>query len=82
MTAQTLADGEKASRQRPRKSGTFARFASLTASASAHPDSFGAACAVVFMWGVLGPAFGYSDTWPLVINTGTTIITFLMVFLI
>jgi len=82
MTARTLADGEKVSRQTPRKTGSFTRFASLTASASAHPYSFGAACAVVFMWGVLGPAFGYSDTWQLVINTGTTIVTFLMVFLI
>jgi low affinity Fe/Cu permease len=40
------------------------------------------AAIVVFLWAVTGPAFGYSDTWQLVINTGTTIITFLMVFLI
>lgn len=82
MTAPTLADGAKVSRLTPRKTGTFTRFAGLTASASAHPYSFGAACAVVFMWGVSGPVFGYSDTWQLVINTGTTIVTFLMVFLI
>ena len=41
-----------------------------------------AACAIVVIWGLTGPLFGYSDTWQLVINTGTTIVTFLMVFLI
>ena len=44
--------------------------------------AFGTALAVVVVWALLGPVFGYSDTWQLVINTGTTIITFLMVFLI
>jgi low affinity Fe/Cu permease len=44
--------------------------------------AFAAACAVVLIWALSGPAFGYSDTWQLVINTGTTIVTFLMVFLI
>ena len=43
---------------------------------------FGVAVAVVLVWGATGPMFGYSDTWQLVINTGTTIVTFLMVFLI
>jgi low affinity Fe/Cu permease len=43
---------------------------------------FGVALAVIVVWGVTGPIFGFSDTWQLVINTGTTIITFLMVFLI
>jgi low affinity Fe/Cu permease len=43
---------------------------------------FAAACAVVILWAVTGPVFGYSDTWQLVINTGTTIVTFLMVFLV
>jgi low affinity Fe/Cu permease len=43
---------------------------------------FGVALATVVVWGVTGPIFGLSDTWQLVINTGTTIITFLMVFLI
>ena len=41
-----------------------------------------AACLVIVVWGVTGPIFGYSDTWQLIINTGTTIVTFLMVFLI
>lgn len=44
--------------------------------------AFGTAFAVILIWGVCGPVFKYSDTWQLVINTGTTIITFLMVFLI
>jgi low affinity Fe/Cu permease len=44
--------------------------------------AFVAACGVVFIWAVTGPLFDYSDTWQLVINTGTTIVTFLMVFLV
>lgn len=46
------------------------------------PWAFGVAVLVVVVWGVTGPMFGFSDTWQLVINTGTTIITFLMVFII
>jgi low affinity Fe/Cu permease len=46
------------------------------------PASFIICCAVVFIWAATGPIFGFSDTWQLIINTGTTIITFLMVFLI
>jgi low affinity Fe/Cu permease len=44
--------------------------------------AFGLACAVIITWAITGPLFHYSDTWQLVINTGTTIVTFLMVFLI
>ena len=44
--------------------------------------AFVTACGVIVVWAALGPVFGYSDTWQLVINTGTTIVTFLMVFLI
>ena len=44
--------------------------------------AFGTAIGVILLWGLLGPVFVYSDTWPLVINTGTTVVTFLMVFLI
>lgn len=47
-----------------------------------HPAAFIIALCVVVVWGICGPIFGFSDTWQLVINTGTTIITFLMVFLI
>jgi low affinity Fe/Cu permease len=45
-------------------------------------SAFGLAVSIVAVWAALGPLFGYSDTWQLVINTGTTIVTFLMVFLI
>jgi low affinity Fe/Cu permease len=60
----------------------FSVFAQATARMTGHPATFLLAVAVVIVWGVTGPLFGYSDTWQLVINTGTTIITFLMVFLI
>jgi low affinity Fe/Cu permease len=60
----------------------FTRFAKWTARASGRPAAFAAAAGVIVVWAVTGPLFGFSDTWQLVINTGTTIITFLMVFLI
>jgi low affinity Fe/Cu permease len=60
----------------------FTRVASLIATAMGQPLAFLLAVGVVIVWGVTGPLFGYSDTWQLVINTGTTIVTFLMVFLI
>jgi low affinity Fe/Cu permease len=69
-----------------RKSGwlsvQFSKFAQMVAAWTGHPISFLLALAVVSVWIVTGPIFGYSDTWQLVINTGTTIVTFLMVFLI
>jgi low affinity Fe/Cu permease len=58
------------------------RFAKLTARISGKPVSFMLAVAVIILWAITGPIFGFSDTWQLVVNTGTTIITFLMVFLI
>ena len=60
----------------------FSEFAQATAQGSGHPAAFLAAALVVLVWIVTGPLFHYSDTWQLVINTGTTIVTFLMVFLI
>ena len=60
----------------------FRHFAHRTALAMGAPSAFGIALLVIILWGLTGPAFHYSDTWQLVINTGTTIITFLMVFLI
>ena len=60
----------------------FSRFAKRCANAMGHPWAFGGALLIVIAWAVIGPLFGYSDTWQLVINTGTTIVTFLMVFLI
>ena len=68
---------------RPTKSrSAFSRFAKWTARATGRPITFGLAALVIVVWGVTGPLFGFSDTWQLVINTGTTIVTFLMVFLI
>ncbi|MGH8042335.1 MAG: low affinity iron permease family protein [Rudaea sp.] len=64
------------------KGGWFARFASISARATGKPMTFMLALAVIVVWAVTGPIFRYSDTWQLVINTGTTIVTFLMVFLI
>ena len=60
----------------------FGSVARRTARATGHPAAFLLALLVVVVWLVTGPIFGFSDTWQLVINTGTTIITFLMVFLI
>ncbi len=60
----------------------FTKFAKWAAWATGHPMAFVAAVTVIAVWAVTGPMFGYSDTWQLVINTGTTIVTFLMVFLI
>jgi low affinity Fe/Cu permease len=61
---------------------SFTRFAKATARASGLPVTFGLAVLVIFTWALTGPLFHFTDTWQLVINTGTTIITFLMVFLI
>jgi low affinity Fe/Cu permease len=60
----------------------FTRFAHEVARHSGRPSAFMGAAAVVLVWAISGPLFHYSDTWQLVINTGTTIVTFLMVFLI
>jgi low affinity Fe/Cu permease len=62
--------------------GGFSRFATWTARMSGKPATFILAVVIVAVWGITGPIFNYSDTWQLVINTGTTIVTFLMVFLI
>lgn len=60
----------------------FTRFAGVTAAYAGKPAAFILAMAIVLVWGVTGPMFDYSQTWQLVINTGTTIVTFLMVFLV
>lgn len=68
---------------RPAKSRSwFHRFAKRTARLSAKPAAFGLAVAIVLVWILSGPLFGFGDTWQLAINTGTAIVTFLMVFLI
>ena len=60
----------------------FHKFAVRASGVVGSPWAFALAMVIIVAWGVSGPAFGYSDTWQLVINTGTTIVTFLMVFLI
>jgi low affinity Fe/Cu permease len=60
----------------------FTRISKWTCHAAGHPATFAAAVLIIVVWAVTGPAFHYSDTWQLFINTGTTIVTFLMVFLI
>ncbi len=84
-----MADKKKSTAQNGESSGLgrrlsawFSRFAQATAHWTGHPAVFLVAVAVVLVWIVTGPVFNYSDTWQLVINTGTTIVTFLMVFLI
>jgi low affinity Fe/Cu permease len=62
--------------------GRFAHFARVAATVAGKPLAFLIAVTVVIVWAVVGPLIGFSDTWQLVINTGTTIVTFLMVFLI
>jgi low affinity Fe/Cu permease len=60
----------------------FTKFAKQASIAAGRPMTFGLALVTILVWSVCGPIFGYSDTWQLIINTGTTIVTFLMVFLI
>jgi low affinity Fe/Cu permease len=68
---------------RPTKSVSwFTRFAKSTARAAGRPAAFIAAMAVILVWLATGPLFRFSDTWQLIVNTGTTIVTFLMVFLV
>ena len=60
----------------------FNRLAKWTSRAAGHPTTFAVAVLLILVWAATGPIFAFSDTWQLVINTSTTIITFLMVFLI
>ena len=64
------------------KNSIFTRFARKTSAIAGRPLTFISAVVIILVWATTGPLFGFSDTWQLVINTGTTIITFLMVFLI
>jgi low affinity Fe/Cu permease len=65
-----------------RLSKLFGDLANTVARAAGRPSSFVLAVIVIVVWAGTGPVFGYSDTWQLIINTGTTVVTFLMVFLI
>jgi low affinity Fe/Cu permease len=60
----------------------FTSIANKVAHLAGLPPTFAVCCLIIVVWAVSGPLFGFSDTWQLVINTGTTIVTFLMVFLI
>lgn len=68
--------------QRRPVNGSFARFATRIASLAGQPAAFVCAFGAILLWLLSGPLFGWSDTWQLVVNTATTIVTFLMVFLI
>jgi low affinity Fe/Cu permease len=75
-------ESARASKRAPARHELFRRFSHLTSTGVGSPWAFTIACAVILVWALSGPIFHFSDTWQLVINTGTTIITFLMVFLI
>lgn len=64
------------------KSNWYSNFAKVASRFCGRPKVFAIALGIIVVWDVTGPLFGFSDTWQLVVNTGTTIITFLMVFLI
>jgi len=65
-----------------RTNSPFTKLTKWTARATGQPLAFGIAFLIIIVWGITGPLFKFSDTWQLIINTGTTIVTFLMVFLI
>ena len=69
-------------RREKRNGRLFDELAAKVARWTGRPVAFAVALIVIIVWGVTGPIFQYSDTWQLIINTGTTIVTFLMVFLI
>ena len=75
-------DDNRTAKARSSLTHQFSRFAHAISQWTGHPIAFLLALAIVMIWITTGPIFGYSDTWQLVINTGTTIVTFLMVFLI
>ena len=77
-----MARSKKQKKVSRRRRDAFSRFSSWASHTAGKPVVFSLACAIVLAWALTGPLFGFSDTWQLVINTGTTIITFLMVFVI
>jgi low affinity Fe/Cu permease len=78
----TRRDSAGAEQAEPGLKGAFRRFACVTSEAAGSLWAFLVAFGVVVLWGVTGPIFHFSDSWQLIINTGTTVVTFLMVFLI
>src|SRR5262245_26848839 len=77
-----MASDTKKSAANPKQHEQFSRLARWSARVAGHSSAFFLALLVVLAWAVTGPLFAFSDTWQLVINTSTTIVTFLMVFLI
>lgn len=63
-------------------SGFFHRFSNLVSRGAGKPLTFAIACGLILIWAISGPFFGFSETWQLVVNTATTIVTFLMVFVV
>jgi len=63
-------------------SGFFHRFSNIVSRGAGKPLTFAIACGLILMWAISGPFFGFSETWQLVVNTATTIVTFLMVFVV
>ncbi len=78
----SLTAPSRAADARPQGSNRFTRFARAAAAASGKPAAFIGAVLVIVMWALAGPVCHFNDTWQLTINTGTTIVTFLMVFVI
>jgi low affinity Fe/Cu permease len=79
---ESLASGIMATETEHGLEETFDRFASAVSRVTGHASTFALALGLVLVWALSGPLFGFSDTWQLVINTGTTVLTFLMVFMI
>jgi low affinity Fe/Cu permease len=73
---------ERAHRGARSRTSPFRRFAQAVSNAAGRPWSFVTACGLILVWGLTGPLFDFSDRWQLMVNSGTTIVTFLMVFLI
>jgi low affinity Fe/Cu permease len=82
FSMKTMSSSSSTNRESTARVGVFQRFARSSSRATGHPLAFGLAMSAIVLWAVLGPAFAFSNTWQLVINTATTIVTFLMVFLI
>jgi len=82
MIAGAPAPGANKEQETPNRGLWFVRFAQWVSRITGRPITFLIAVAALLVWGITGPLFGFSDTWQLVINTATTIITFLMVFVI
>jgi low affinity Fe/Cu permease len=81
-TPHVLRTTQSAAAEKREQLSLFGRLANTVAHWSGRPGTFLLCCLIIVVWAVTGPIFHYSDTWQLIINTGTTIVTFLMVFLI